>query len=95
MCPAPGQIAIIICVRRAATSLRARKNCCTDCALYIICPASVDVTGITANLFVRRAAKYVAVSVCCVRRTENKLKYAYLFAQILYWFHANVQTRNA
>ena len=54
MCPAPGQITVILCVRRAAY-VTARKNCCkpicpapgkigSDCVLYIICPASVDVT---------------------------------------------------
>ena len=67
-------------MRTASGYVTVRKNCCkpicpalgkiggTDCALYIICPASVDVTEITANLFVRRAAKYVAVTVCGARK---------------------------
>ena len=51
MCPASGYVT-------------ARKNCCKSiCPAprkiggsdYIICPASVDVAGITANIFVRRA----------------------------------------
>ena len=53
MCPAPGQITVILCVRRAATSQpgriaanqfvrRPEKISGSD---YIICPANVDVTG--------------------------------------------------
>ena len=57
MRPAPGQITVILCVRRAATSRPGRiaanlfvrrpgKIGGSDCVLNIICPASVDVTGI-------------------------------------------------
>ena len=41
---------------------------------------------VTANLFVQRGALKIYRS-DCVRRVENTLKY--LFAKILYWFHAN------
>ena len=91
MCPAPGQITVILCVRRAATS-QPGKICGSHCVglLYIICPASGHVT-------VRKSCRKSicpagALKICrsdCVRRAENTLKYIILFANILDWFHAN------
>ena len=99
MCPAPGQINVILCVRRAATSQpvriaanlfvrRPKKIGGSDCVLYFICPASVYVTVLKS--YRKSICPAGDLKICrsdCVRRAENTLKC--LFAKILDWFHAN------
>ena len=87
MCPASGYVT-------------AQKTCCkpiclapgkiggSDCVLYIICPASVDVT--VRKNYRKSIYPAGALKICRsdgVRCAENTLKY--LFAIILDWFHAN------
>ena len=94
MCPAPGQITVILCVRRAATSQpgriaanlfvrRPEKYAAVTELLYIIWRTSAYGT-------VRKSYRKSYLpggrpkKICrsdCVRRAENTLKY--LFAKIL------------
>ena len=91
MCPAPGQITVILCVRRAATSQPGRI------AANLFVRRQEKSVAVT-TLFVRRVSTSQELLQIYlsgghpkisrsdrVRRAENTLKY--LFAKIRYWFY--------
>ena len=102
MCPAPGQITVILCIRRAATSQPGRiaanlapgKISDSDCVPYFTSfVRRMSTSQELPQIYLSGGRSKSMLQQRCAARGKYTECLKYVFAQILDWFYAN--TRNA